>query len=113
MRASYAQYTTGGLRAANGYSNWGHTKFVVGSHTAVGLYEPNGGAGYESLGYASVRVRLAAPVTGAVTVDYATSAAATNPATAGSDYTAVSGTLTFAAGGDGEDRARADHQRQQ
>ena len=98
VRASYAQYTTGGLRAANGYSNWGHTKFVVGSHTAVGLYEPNGGAGYESLGYAPVRVRLAAPATVAVTVDYATSAATTNPATAGSDYTAVSGTLTFAAG---------------
>ena len=100
VRASYAQYTTGGLRAANGYSHWGHTKFVVGSYTAVGLYELQGAAGYESLGYASVRVRLAAPVTGSVTVDYATAAdtGASNQATAGSDYTAVSGTLTFAAG---------------
>ena len=100
VRASYAQYATGGLRAANGHSHWGHTKFVVGSHTAVGLYEPQGAAGYESLGYASVRVRLAAPVAGAVTVDYATAAdtGATKQATAGSDYTAVSGTLTFAAG---------------
>ncbi len=98
VRASYAQYTTGGLRAANGYSHWGHTKFVVGSHTAVGLYEPQGAAGYESLGYATVRVRLAAPAAGAakrVTVDYAT---ANGTATAGSDYTAVSGTLTFREG---------------
>ena len=43
-------------------------------------------------------MRLAIPVPSAVTVDYATSAAATSPATAGSDYTATSGTLTFAAG---------------
>ena len=97
-RASYAQFTSRGVHAPNLLSNWGHTKFVVGSHTAVGLYEPQGAAGYESLGYADVRVRLAAPAAGAVTVDYATSASATRPATAGSDYTAVSGTLTFAAG---------------
>ena len=98
VRASYVHYTTSSstLSSSPLLSNWGHTKFVVGAHTAVGMVGP--AAAYESRGAASLRVRLAVPVTGAVTVDYATSAAATNPATAGSDYTATSGTLTFAAG---------------
>jgi hypothetical protein len=44
---------------------------------------------------ANFTVTLSPAATGSVTVDYAT---ANNTATAGSDYTATSGTLTFAAG---------------
>ena len=43
-------------------------------------------------------VTLNAPSTSQLTVDYASSDGSTNGATAGTDYTAVSGTLTFPAG---------------
>jgi hypothetical protein len=43
-------------------------------------------------------VRLSSPATNPVSVRYATANGTTNPATAGSDYTAATGTLTFAAG---------------
>ncbi len=45
-----------------------------------------------------VRVSLSNPVNFPVTVGYATANGSVNPATAGSDYTAKSGTLTFAPG---------------
>ncbi len=99
VRAVYAQYTTGGLRAADGYSNWGYKKFAAGKHTAVGLY---GFFGYESRGYAPVRVNLVRPVAIPVTVDYATAdgtARSDGLVELGTlDYRAVSGTLTFAPG---------------
>ncbi|MGH9901639.1 MAG: Calx-beta domain-containing protein, partial [Pyrinomonadaceae bacterium] len=50
---------------------------------------------HESAGAATITVALGAPVGQPVTVDYATS---DGTATAGSDYTPVSGTLTFAPG---------------
>ena len=99
VRAVYAQYTTGGLRTADGYSNWGHKTFAAGKHTAVGLY---GFFGYESRGYAPVRVNLVRPVAIPVTVDYATAdgtARSDGTVELGTlDYPAVSGTLTFAPG---------------
>ena len=94
VRARYWRYS-GNSRVGVRFSGWTHTSAVYGSGTAVGLFAFNG---YESRGNAPVRVNLANPVSHEVTVDYATSAAATSPATAGTDYTAVSGTLTFAAG---------------
>ena len=94
VRARYWRYS-GTSRVGVRFSGWTHTSTVYGSGTAVGLFAFNG---YESRGNAPVRVNLANPVSHEVTVDYATSAAATSPATAGTDYTAVSGTLTFAPG---------------
>ena len=55
----------------------------------------------EDAGTATILVELTGAVQGGFTVDYAT---ADNTATAGSDYTAASGTLTFA-GTDGEQQA--------
>ena len=99
VRAVYAQYTTGGLRTSDGYSNWGYKTFAAGKHTAVGLY---GFFGYESRGYAPVRVNLVRPVAIPVTVDYATAdgtARSDGLVELGTlDYRAVSGTLTFAPG---------------
>jgi hypothetical protein len=46
----------------------------------------------------SFTVTLSKAASTAVTVNYATSPGATNPATAGSDYVSASGTITFAAG---------------
>ena len=54
-----------------------------------------GGAAAEGAGTQNFTVRLDRGATGTVTVSYAT---ADGTATAGSDYTAASGTLTFAAG---------------
>ena len=88
--------------------NWGHQSVLVGSGAAVGVYHK--GAGEERTGSAFAYVRLTNPVSHAVTVDYATAdfpVGATIPpfnfqtrsrATAGEDYTAISGTLTFAPG---------------
>ena len=101
VRARYQLYS-GNRRAGIRFSGWTHTSTVIGSHTAVGVVEspPYGGAGYESNGRASLRVRLANPVDHEVKVDYATAddPGATSAATAGTDYTAVSGTVTFAPG---------------
>lgn len=58
-------------------------------------FSVNAYSGTESAGAITVTVNLSAAATASVTVDYATS---DGTATAGTDYTAASGTITFAAG---------------
>lgn len=58
-------------------------------------FSVNAYSGTESAGAITVTVNLSAAATVSVTVDYATS---DGTATAGTDYTAASGTVTFAAG---------------
>lgn len=52
----------------------------------------------ENAGTARFTIKLSAPAVRTVTVFYSTADGATSPAVAGSDYTAVSGSVTFAAG---------------
>ena len=99
VRARYQLYS-GHQRAGIRFSGWSHTSTVIGSHTAVGVVQGIHSTGYEFMGRADILVRLANPVDHDVKVDYATAAdpGATSAATAGTDYTPVSGTVTFAPG---------------
>jgi hypothetical protein len=67
---------------------------VVPSITVNDVTVAEGNAGTVNLAFV---VSLSASPTAQVTVNYATANGTTNPATAGSDYVAASGTLTFAA----------------
>ena len=54
--------------------------------------------GHSGTTSATFTVSLSAAATGTVTVSYATAASGSNPATSGTDFTAASGSLSFAAG---------------
>ena len=99
VRARYQLYS-GHQRTGIRFSGWSHTSTVIGSHTAVGVVQGIHSTGYEFIGRADILVQLANPVNHEVKVDYATAAdpGASNAATAGTDYTPVSGTVTFAPG---------------
>ena len=99
VRARYRE-PSGVNRPPDRLSGWTHTSTVIGSHTAVGVVQGIHSTGYEFIGRADILVQLANPVNHEVKVDYATAAdpGATSAATAGTDYTPVSGTVTFAPG---------------
>lgn len=79
-----------GFEAGPIVEQWSFTTGASGVQFQASSYTVN-----ELEGTATITVVLDTPSAQAVTVDYATSAGATNPATAGSDYTASNGTLTF------------------
>ncbi len=119
-----AHTTSGSASVAAGQATWNYPGTVVGDDQITACYKPTGATECTALAYAaftwtpaatlpvvsvdpttysvaegvgtaSVTVTLSAAASGPVTVAYAT---ADGTATAGSDYTAASGTLTIPAG---------------
>lgn len=121
---SGANNTTGSAPVVAGQASWSYAGSIAGSDQIAACYKPTGATACTALAYASftwtpttalpvvsvdptsytvneaagsasVQVKLSAAASGPVTVSYAT---ANGTASAGSDYTATTGTLTIPAG---------------